>query len=238
MKKESKSSVDFSVEEKADAFDSISELYFDRNFGSTSKSDFETLLFSIYIEHLIKNGLPYDDYIMSKTLGITEKRVRALKERKQLKYPFEFDWKESFAHLVKNAKYDDVTKTVKLSIEDVNLLKEVRHFVSTKGWYDEVQLNPRLFQCKLDCFLMICTELDEITLTETDKANIRKLKTEGDETSAVQKILNGDLRAGLKELALKGSKKLLTETIGLFSSTSISTIALKGISAVIQAAFE
>lgn len=88
MKKESKSSVDFSVEEKAEAFDSISELYFDRNFGSTSKSDFETLLFSIYIEHLIKNGLPYDDYIMSKTLGITETRVRALKERKQLKYPF------------------------------------------------------------------------------------------------------------------------------------------------------
>lgn len=39
----------FADKEKIAAFDKISGLYFDRNFGSFSKADFETLMFSIYI---------------------------------------------------------------------------------------------------------------------------------------------------------------------------------------------
>ena len=42
----------FSDKEKEDAFDVIAGLYFNRNFGSVSKADFETLLFSIYIEYV------------------------------------------------------------------------------------------------------------------------------------------------------------------------------------------
>lgn len=72
----------FSDKEKEDAFDVIAGLYFNRNFGSVSKADFETLLFSIYIEHLIDNNLPYDDFSMSNSLGISESRIRTLKERK------------------------------------------------------------------------------------------------------------------------------------------------------------
>lgn len=37
----------FADKEKIAAFDKISGLYFDRNFGSFSKADFETLMFSI-----------------------------------------------------------------------------------------------------------------------------------------------------------------------------------------------
>lgn len=82
----------FSDKEKLAAFDKIAGLYFDRNFGSVSKADFETLMFSIYIEHLLDNDLPYDDYTMSNSLGISESRIRTLKERKQLKYPREYIW--------------------------------------------------------------------------------------------------------------------------------------------------
>ena len=39
----------FTENEKIALFDKIDELYFHRNFGSTSKSDFETLLFSEYM---------------------------------------------------------------------------------------------------------------------------------------------------------------------------------------------
>lgn len=240
MEQETGILAEFSDDEKNKALSSIFNLYFNRNFGATSKSDFETLLFSIYIEHLIDNEQPYDDYTMSKNLGITETRVRALKERKQLKYPREFDWKTSFANLVGNAKYDDVTKTVKLSIEDVNLLKELQYFVRTNGWYYEVQLNSRLFQCKLDCFLMICTELDEITLTESAKKNLHNLAREGDERPAIKKIVDGDLKSGLKDLALKGSMEMLCTVIEYLIGTplnhaiSISLIALNGIAKVIK----
>ncbi|MCD8220420.1 MAG: hypothetical protein LUC50_08955 [Ruminococcus sp.] len=57
--------VPFSSAEKEKAFHAIAVLYYDRNLGETTKSDFKTLLFSIYLEHLIQNNLPYDDYTMS-----------------------------------------------------------------------------------------------------------------------------------------------------------------------------
>ncbi|MCD7958253.1 MAG: hypothetical protein LUF89_01685 [Ruminococcus sp.] len=185
--------VPFSSAEKEKAFRAITALYYERNFGETTKSDFETLLFSIYLEHLIQNNLPYDDYTMSVTLGISESRVRTLKERKQLKYPINYCWQEAFASLVKNARYDKVSKMVKISIEDVNLMKEVRHFVRQNGWYDEFQLNPRLFQCRLDCFLLLCSKLDEeIVFTEANKQKLRELEVSDDERNAIEKILAHD----------------------------------------------
>ena len=57
--------IDFTPEEKAVAFEEISSCYFQRNFGTMSKSDFETLMFSIYIGHCISKNLPFDDYTLS-----------------------------------------------------------------------------------------------------------------------------------------------------------------------------
>lgn len=88
----------FTNDEKIIVFDKIAALYFEKNFGSTTKADFETLLFSEYIEHCMRCGEPYDDYSLSKKLGITQLRIRSLKERKELKYPCsDFDWKDSTA---------------------------------------------------------------------------------------------------------------------------------------------
>lgn len=205
----------FEPEEKQRAFDMIADLYYQRNFGSTSKSDMETLLFSIFLEHLLCTGQPYDDYTVSLQLGITESRVRALKERKQLKYPHKYIWQEAFAKIAKNAKYDKTAKTVKLTIEDVNLLKEVRHFVRVNGWYDEMTLNPRLFQCKLDCYLMICYRLDEGEryLSEEDRKALRKLAENEDERGPIEKILDGDVRSGLHELVFHGTETALCSVL-------------------------
>lgn len=220
----------FSDKEKIAAFDKIAGLYFDRNFGSVSKADFETLMFSIYIEHLLDNELPYDDYTMSNSLGISESRIRTLKERKQLKYPREYIWQEAFAEIVKYAKYDDVTKTVKLSIEDVNLLKEVRHFIRINGWYDDFQLNPRLFQCKLDCFLMLCAMLDgEMLLTEDDKKKLLKLKTNEDDRSAIEKIAEGDFKKGFYELVFGCAEDVLCGVLESLPFGKVGSYAVKEI---------
>ena len=74
----------FNEEEKIRLFNKIEEHYFRRNFGSMSKTDLETLLFSEYIESCINNNKPYDDYSLSKELGVTQARIRSLKERKEL----------------------------------------------------------------------------------------------------------------------------------------------------------
>ena len=43
----------FTTDDKAKAFDEIAKCYYDRNFGTMSKSDLEVLLFSIYIDRIL-----------------------------------------------------------------------------------------------------------------------------------------------------------------------------------------
>ena len=43
----------FSKDDKAKAFDEIAKKFYLSNFGSTAKSDIETLMFSIYIERIL-----------------------------------------------------------------------------------------------------------------------------------------------------------------------------------------
>ena len=64
--------------------------------------------------------------------------------------------KENFASLVRNAKYDEADHYVKIIIEDVNVMNEVRHFIEEKGWYDECSLNKKLLRIPLNCFAEIC----------------------------------------------------------------------------------
>ena len=128
-------------------------MYFRKNFGSTSKADLEVLLFSVYIEHCIREKECFDDYTLSKELGITQARVRTLKERKELKYPHEdFNWQESFAEEIKNAKYDEHDRYIRLIVQDVNVMNEVRHYIEMRGWFDECSLNKKLLKIPLDCF--------------------------------------------------------------------------------------
>ena len=114
---------------KAEAFDKIAELFYNCNFGSTTKTDIETLMFSIYIERILKEEGPenfkaYSDYTLSKALCITQARVSNLKVRKELAYPYEaFSWKESFELLSKKATFEN--GKIKLFIPDKNLFIEI-----------------------------------------------------------------------------------------------------------------
>lgn len=207
--------MDFTVEEKVKLFDEIAKCYFEHNFGTILKADLDTLLFSAYLDHCLDNKLPFDDYSISKQLGITESRVRSLKERKQLRYPYkDYDWKESFVELLPNAKYNDTKKLVQLNIGDVNLMKDVRNFLYINGWYDEYQLNPRLFQCRLDFFLCICSKLgDEIKFDDNTQKSLKKLSRNKKDMTAIEKIIDGDYERGFKELVDNVSTDLLGEVL-------------------------
>ena len=86
---------------KAEAFDQISEMFYNRNFSSASKAEIELQMFSIYMDATIDlcrneedNTIDYNacsDYEMGKALGISQERIRTLKVKKQARYPKEFD---------------------------------------------------------------------------------------------------------------------------------------------------
>lgn len=224
----------FSNEEKVTIFDKIAELYFNRNFGSMSKSDFETFMFSEYIEHCLRNDIPFDDYSLSKELGITQSRIRSLKERKELKYPYkDFDWKSVFADSVENAKYDEKDHYVKFIIQDVNVMNEVRHYIEEKGWYDECSLNKKLLRIPLDCFIEICVDDDSINnlFNEDAKKAVEKIEKSDNRIAGFLKDFSID---GLKAFAMSAGKEALLAVLQCLPFGGPASIAIRFLSQAIE----
>ena len=150
----------WSENEQAEAFQKIAEVCYKKNFGRLSKADMEVLLFSIYLEHCLRNGKAYDDYTLAIQLGIPETRVRNLKVKKELQYPYsEYDWKKAFGERIQYAKYDDKKALVKVSILDPNVRRDVEHYIDLQNWYSEYQLNSKLLQMRADQFIEMCMKL-------------------------------------------------------------------------------
>lgn len=226
-------------ESKARAFDLVAQNYYMCNFGSMSKSDLEVLMFSIYIERILdqseENANEYSDYTLSKYLGISQSRIRALKEKKELKYPREgFAWEEAFAKSVANAKYDKNDHYVKMIIQDVNVMNEVRNFIERQGWYDECSLNKKLLRIPLDCFVEICScdgGLDNVFSPEVKK-NIKKIKNS---ESAVAQFAEDFTKDGLKSFLMSASKEAIREVLKLLPFGGIAGTAFSFLLNVLEA---
>ncbi|SCW43553.1 hypothetical protein SAMN02910456_01115 [Ruminococcaceae bacterium YRB3002] len=164
MDSESKYNILFSnPEDKIKAFDAIAEKFYDCNFGTCSKSEMDILMFSLYIDQILKadntNFNAYSDYTLSKQLGITQAQVSSLKVKKELKYPYkDFDWKKSFAMIMNNAWYED--NSIKLHIPDKNLYIEIKNAIEEKGGYVDVQLNRNLLKVPISCFLDLMIDIE------------------------------------------------------------------------------
>lgn len=198
----------FSDEEKQQLFEDISNMYFKKNFGSVSKADLETYLFSFYIEHLLDNDKEFDDYTIGRDLGLTISRVRSLKERKELKYPRKgYDWKEDFLKCAEYAKYDSAKHLIKFTISDVNVIKDARNFFIKNGKYDEYQLNPTLFQCRLDTFIEMC----ELIGKEENSEFKIKLREDFQKSKELEEFLQSD-KTSEKDKSLL--EKFFTDSMG------------------------
>jgi len=204
----------YTEKQKAEILDEISGHYFNRNFGSMSKSDFELLLFHSMLEYL-KAHEPenYSDYRLSKTLGISQTRIRNMKVKAELVYPHQDladNWKYIFQSYIKYAKYDENTGLVKMNIPDVIVLTELRNYMEENNWYDEYQLNPKLFQCRLDIFLELSEKVEdrEFPIDEETKGKLKKL--EFDSLNSTEKEVLNLLKNGYKKEAIKKFGKKLT----------------------------
>lgn len=233
----------FSEEEKSELFEQIVDMYYKKNFGSTSKADLETYLFSFYLEHLIKTAEDFSDYVIGKDLGLTISRVRSLKERKELKYPSKnYEWKTSFLECSKYARYDETKHLIKFTIPDVNVIKDVRYFLEKNNLYDEYQLNAKLFQCPLDVFIEIGKKLSEENGEELysgfNNNKIQKLIDESNnenEKRYLKKLLRDSRDDGLKNLLINGGKVIITEVLkSLVPGASIGKVFIDGLIEILK----
>ena len=121
------------------------------------------------------------------------------------------NWKQEFANYAKFARYDSAKKLVKMTIPEIIVLNELRHFIVQNGLYDEYQLNPRLFQCRLDVFVELCGLLEGEDILFDDAA-LEKLSIDADrdaDRNAIELIRDKKWKEGL----LKLSKGLLPSII-------------------------
>ena len=119
---------------------------------------------------------------------------------------------------------------VQLNISDINVMKDLRHYISNNGWYDEFQLNPKLFQCRLDYFINLCKSLgDEISFDRDTKKALKDIASSEREKSAIEKIISGSFENSISEFITDISEAALTEVLKLIPFGGIAGDAIKAL---------
>lgn len=169
--------ITFTQEEKAECFEKLSELFYERNFGQATKSEIEMLMFRFYLEKLIHTNENSDgtidynkcsDYKISHDLGITQQRVRSLKVKNHLAQPIDFPWQLSLANLLDSARHEN--GIISIPIPDPILRIEIENYLDERGQYSEPCLKGNLLRIRTEFFI----ELEMEVLKEDDKKKIEK----------------------------------------------------------------
>lgn len=207
-----------------DFFAEINKRCLSQNFGTLSKSEFDLLLFHFYLQdkQAQRDGEYVSDYEIGKELGLTIQRVRSLRERDALKWKSEIDWQGVFLSCIKFA-HCDAKGDVRIPVPDVNVIKEVRHYLEERGLFDEFQLNPKVFQCPLNVLVAICVDLKNGAHDNNHvcKSILEKLRAckDGSITHAVKEMEHPVLLA-IKEGAIIDVKNLLCRIPGVGNTCS------------------
>lgn len=182
--------LDFSNEQKIKGFDRIASLFYEKNFGSSSKAEIELLLFDIYLEAMIAKYkdpitevLDYNacsDYRIGNELGIPQERVRTLKIKKQARFPISFDWRQSLLAIKENIYYNKQSQRIIIPIRDPNLYNDIRNFIEDCGGYIEIQRGSNVIQMRPAYYFMLFYEgLNEEDQGKCRKALEKELKKQG-----------------------------------------------------------
>ena len=123
-------------------------------------------------------------------------------------------------------------------VPEVTVMMELRHFMEENRWYDEYQLNPKLFQCPLDFFLPLCEKIEGVSLQLDDatKRKLEKLNNQACETeqSAIAKIMKGSIEDGFKDLAWKGTTAVVIEVLKILPFGALAAPIIEGLIKVLK----
>lgn len=166
----------FSMEEKAQFFDDFVARCLGTGTFNIQKTEAEVIFFHCYLENLkriksknsdlqknVQEKNTISDYVISFELGITQSKVRNLKEKEYIIYKNENlqdIWKQSFLSLLGNIKLNKKTNNIEVLIPDNVLMMELRNFAEELGLYDEITLNPKVFKCPVASFIKIYDRIE------------------------------------------------------------------------------
>lgn len=179
MENEKYNLIFFDADVKARAFDEIAKLFYDKNFSSATKTEIELLMFSIYMNATIdmckrEDGtIDYNtcsDYEMGRELGVPQEKVRALKIKKQARYPVNFDWRNSLLSIKETIRYDEGKGKIIIPTRDPNLYNEIRNYIENHGGYIEIQRSGNVVQIRPEHFFLLMYE----GMDEKEQKNCRK----------------------------------------------------------------
>ena len=147
----------FNIAENAENRLSEAEV-FTRRFGTFAKSDYETLLFTIFLDSL---HAPARDYDISIALGITESKVRNLRIRSQLLYPKELKWQDELAIAIQHGNYDSYSKQITVTIEDPSVQNLIKNIIEKNFGTVGQSLNVKHLVLPVDSFLLIAAYAEQ-----------------------------------------------------------------------------
>lgn len=204
--------IDFSEKQIMEGFHRIAQLFYEKNFGATSKAEIELLMFDIFMDALIDQHkdpttgvLDYNacsDYQIGKMLGIPQERVRTLKIKKQARYPVPFNWRESLRSIKNNVYYNKQNQRIVIPTRDPNLYKEIRNYIEDCGGYIEIQRGSNIIQIRPAYFFMLFYE----GLTERDQEKCRK---------ALEKELKNQSKKDIEIPAIESKRETLNHLLSI-----------------------
>jgi hypothetical protein len=133
---------------------------FTRRFGSFSKSDYEILMFTVFLDSL---PVPLRDYDISIALGITESKVRSLRVKSQLMYPRNLEWTEELTKSIEHGYYDRTTGQITVTFEDPSIQNLMKNKIEENFGTVGQTLNTKQLVLPIESFLLLAAlaEQDE-----------------------------------------------------------------------------
>ncbi|SOE75536.1 hypothetical protein SAMN05720781_1659 [Fibrobacter sp. UWT3] len=177
---------DFSQTEKDEFFQFFYDKFYQKNFGSLSKSDVELYVFHFFIKKLraqhsngyAVNEINLSDFKLACQLGITPQKIRGLKLKERLVYPnSEYDWRKQFLQISDEAKYDPDKKRVIMNVSDNWLFANIQDFLEDKGEPIEIQLNGKILQIPVPYYVDLMVEVYSVDNKDFKTDVVRKLKS-------------------------------------------------------------
>ena len=196
----------FDAERKAEAFDKIAELFYNKNFSTLPKSEIDLLMFHFYMDALLDNysvdkgsgKIDFNacsDHRIAQQLGITPQKARNLKVKSQARYPREYDWKKALASLKDRVRYDEQKKKIVIPMPDPNLYEEVSNFIEENGGFIEVQRSGNYIQIRPEYYIFLIYEsVDEnkqkLILRELQEKNGPLPVSQDDKVEMINHVLS------------------------------------------------
>ena len=156
---------------------------FTRRFGSFSKSDYEVLMFTIFLDSLT---IPLRDYDISIALGIIESKVRSLRVKSQLMYPKKLEWTEELTKSIEHGYYDKATGQITVTFEDPSIQNLMKNKIEEGFGTVGQTLNVKQLVLPVESFLLLAAFAEQDENDVLSKLN-EKLAKESTKATKIER---------------------------------------------------